>query len=170
MVEEPMAAMGMALVDAPQLVQEIAALSAGRPDVVQAICQRMIARAHERGDRNLTADDVIAIRHSSEFREFFFEAVWGNASPLERLITVLMADRETFKADDVVATLESEGYTAPIHAVRDGLDALDLCAILQREDGEYRFAAGALPQVMAEANLIAGLKRGLLDSLSEAMT
>lgn len=163
MIQEPMLAMGVIFEDEETILNRIIELSSCHPNLVQYICQMVLVRINERGERTLRLDDVEAVRNSGEFRDFFLEVTWGNATTLERLITVLMANTPNFTNADVRQALQQHGCQASNTAIEGALDGLMLFSILQRQGNTYTFAAQAFPAVLRES----GLDREFIDGLIE---
>ena len=164
-IQEPMATMGVAFEDAEALVTGIVELSSCHPNLVQAICQMLVVRANSRGDRVLRMDDLAKVRISDEFREFYFEVTWGNATPLERLISVLMVEVPTFTASDVRQTLIARGCSVSSADVDAALDGLGLFSILKKQGNLYSFESSSFPAVMAESQLAQVFTESLLEEL-----
>jgi hypothetical protein len=160
-----MSALGLAFEDAELLPQRIIEISSCHPNIVQALCQMLIVRVNERGERVITMQDLEDVRLSNEFRDLYLEVTWGNANTLDRLLTVLMGDRQAFDANDVHQALTEQRSTIPMADVETSLDVLVLLSILRKEDNHYVFAATSLPRLMIEANLIEGFREGLAATL-----
>jgi hypothetical protein len=161
MIQEPMAAMGMVFEDPDAVIEGIIGISSCHPSIVQAICQMLVVRANERGDRIIRLDDLARLRTSEEFRELFLEVTWGNATPLERLISVLMVPSPRFTAAEVRAALRTHACEVSPAAVDDALEGLCLFSILQKERDRYIFAARSFPAIIRESRLADGLVEGL---------
>ena len=121
---DPMATLGVEFENADALVEEIVELSSCHPNIVQAICQMLVVRINERGERIVRMDDLVHVRGSNEFLDFFFEVIWGNATTLERLITVVQAGQSTFDSADVVASLASHDCEVALPEVEQALGML----------------------------------------------
>jgi hypothetical protein len=175
-ITEPMTEMGISFEEPELLVEEIIDLSSCHPNLVQAICRMLISQVNERGDHTIRMQDLEAVRTSSEFREFFIEVTWGNADPLERLITVLMADQPRFALDEVSdalrdalrAALDDQGLIVPAKRIKAALDGLLLFSILRREGVRYAFAAHSFPRIAQESGILSGLRTSLLEQLRES--
>jgi len=76
-------------------------LSSCHPNIVQYICQRLIIQINRRGSRRITMADLEAVRTSSQFSEYFTEVTWGNASALEKLISLLLIDQGPVTLSDI---------------------------------------------------------------------
>jgi len=164
-IQEPMAAMGISFESPETLPQAIVELSSCHPNLVQAICKMLIARINARNDRVITADDLKQVRASDEFRDFYLEVTWGNATPLERLITLLMAGAPSFELADVQQALAARGRDVPPAAILAALDGLVLFSILHKQGQRYEFAAQSFSAILAEANVAEGFIENLLERL-----
>jgi len=167
-IQEPMATMGLAFEDQDALLEGIVELSSCHPNLVQAICQMLVVQVNARGDRVIRRDDLARVRASDEFREFFFEVTWGNATPLERLISVLMAEASSFGAADVRQALVARGCSVSNAEVEAALDGLGLFSILRKQGSIYSFEPKSFPVILAESQLAEGFIEGLLEELKAA--
>ena len=165
MIQEPMAAMGITFEPA-EVPQDIVELSSCHPNLVQAICKLLIARINARSDRVITAEDLKQVRASDEFREFYFEVTWGNATPLERLITLVMAGVPDFGPAEVKQALETRGCTASPAEIAAALEGLVLFSILRKQGQRYVFAARSFGAILAESNMGEMFIENLLERLA----
>ncbi len=165
-VQEPMTTMGVLFEDRETLPPKVVELSSCHPNIVQAICQMLIVRTNARNDRLIRYSDLQEVRSSDDFREFFFEVAWGNATTLERLISVLMADSPAFALAEVRQVLADRGCDVPNSAIEAALEGLVLFSLLQRQGGTYSFATRSFPTILGESGLAEGLFiDGLLEKL-----
>ncbi len=166
-VQEPMHEMGITF-EAPELVPpEIVALSGCHPNIVQAICQLLIERINQRQERVIRASDLVQVRDSTEFRDLFFEVSWGNATTLERLITVLMAEHRRFGLQQVRQALRELEINPSDAELERALGDLALTSLIKRQGQQYEYTSGAFARVLEEAGLAEGLREGLLEKLRE---
>ena len=91
---------------------------------------------------------LYTIESSSQFSEYFVEVMWGNATALERLITLLMLDKPSFTLAQIETLLREHGVEVSSTTIGQALDGLVLCSILNREEQEYYFTAPAFPSVV----------------------
>jgi len=161
-IEEPMGTMGLTFEDPEALPQSIVDLSSCHPNLVQAICQMLVRRVNDRGDRLIRLDDLTQVRSSDEFKDFFLEVTWGNATDLERLISLCMIDQPHFTPGDVSAALQQRGVQAAGSDVERALDGLTLFSILRKQGEYYSYAARSFPTLVAESQLAAGFVEGLV--------
>jgi len=153
LVTRPMEQLEIELTDEPEMVQCIWDLTSGHPNVVQRLCQRLIVRLNQRGDRHLRLDDVEAIVVDPDFlRKDFLNIYWERSTALERLCSLVMAADESVRTLTAVhETLARHGIQATLNEVDDALERLvDLRNILQRTAEGYEFAVAAFPEVIAK--------------------
>jgi len=162
---EPLQEMGIGLEDASKLVQGIIDLSACHPNIVQYICQELILLINRRGDRFITLEDLTSIGNSNQFKDYLIAVRWGNATPLERLITLLLLDRPGLTVAQIVEALQAYGVQLPPERIERSLDALILGSVLSREEHEYRCMALPFPTAVAAAYDVPALLERIVEQV-----
>jgi hypothetical protein len=148
MVAEPMQEMGIALEAPSTLIQRIVDLSVCHPNLVQYICHQLIVRINLRGDRLIRLSDLGDIERSTEFAAYFAEVMWGDATPLERLVTLLMLDQGSATVAEMEAALRDRGLDpAPAHTER-ALQGLLFCSVLSKNGPSYSFTTPAFASIV----------------------
>lgn len=165
LVREPLAGLGIAVQDPEQTVAEIVALSGRHPNILQTICQMLVERVADREERIILAQDLEAVSQSAAFRDMFFEVSWGNATTLERLVSVLMAQKEVFSPNQVRLALEKLGIRLPEEELALALQGLVLTSLIVPRGMDYAFTSDAFSRVLREA----GFAQGFRDSLAEML-
>jgi hypothetical protein len=155
-VTDPMQDMGVAL-DDDRLADRIVELAAGHPNIVQYICQKLIERINLRRERLITRVDLSALSQSAQFAEYFAEVSWGEASALERLITLLMLEHPEVTLGEMAETLRARDLRISPAQLENALDDLCLFSILRRDGPKYTFAARAFPEVLRRSQDVYGL-------------
>ncbi len=155
-VVDPMLEMGISLEDG-ELANQIVELAAGHPNIVQYICQKLTERINQRRDRLITHADLSSIRDSAQFAEYFAEVSWGNASALERLITLIMLEHPEITMSEMAQMLRARDLQIPPEQVDNAFEDLTLYSILRRDGPKYTFAARAFPEVLRRSQDVYGL-------------
>lgn len=159
---EPMQTMGVSIQEREKVVYGIIDLSTCHPNLVQYLCQQLILEANARQTRLVTPADLEKVRHSSAFHEYFLEVTWGNTTPLERAITLLVAGRDPVTFGELQEMLAQNDFAVPQDELERAIEGLRLYCILFKEGQRYRFASGAFNQVVRESQeldiLLAGLR------------
>ncbi len=166
---EPMQEMGIGFEDASKLMQRIVDLTACHPNLVQYICQQLIVQLHARDDRFITLADLESIAGSTPFSEYFVQVMWGNTTPLERLITLLMLDQPSITVDEAGMLLRERGVEVSPSTTEQALEGLVLCSILNKEGQGYYFAAPAFPSIVTVTQDIEALLRRTMQDLGDRM-
>jgi photosystem II stability/assembly factor-like uncharacterized protein len=156
-VIDPMQEMGITLRENGDLAGRIVALAAGHPNMVQYICQKLIERINQRRERIVQRADVDAIGESAEFAEYFAEVSWGNATALERLITLLMLERPEVTPTEMAEVLRTGGLQVPPEKLEEAFEGLTLYSILRRDGPKYTFATQAVPDILRRGQDVYGL-------------
>lgn len=166
---EPMQDMGVSFDDRDALVEAVIEMTSCHPNLVQAVCQGLIREINARGDRHIRQDDLARVRRAVGYPDLFLEVVWGNASTLERLITVLMIGRGSFSLAEVRAALDAQECRCSVSEVGRALGNLELTAFYQQQGSRYIPQVRAFDALVVETGLESVLRQSLVEGvLSES--
>lgn len=172
LITEPMALMNIELQRPSELIDQILNVSSCHPRMVQYTCDQLIQRISREGTRIVSLDDLRKVTTSSAFYSEYVETVWAQTSPLERLITLIMiqrqdqADSEMSAPDQTAMIVEGLTFTEIRQAIDDlgielkaqpvhqALENLDLYAIVERSAKRHRFIPQAFPRFLKEVKEI----------------
>jgi hypothetical protein len=153
LVTRPMKQLEIELGNEKIIVNHIWNFTSGHPNVVQRLCRQLIERLNEQGTRRITLDDVDAVIEDPGFqRDDFLSTYWEAATPLEKIISLLMSDnRELRTLQSLRQALEDHcGLQPSAREIDNALQRLvDLRSILKRTPIGYEFAVKAFPRVVA---------------------
>jgi hypothetical protein len=159
------------LVDEMTIAQHVFEYTSGHPNIVQRLCRRLIDQLGEKGVRVVTLDDVVAITQDRSFQsDDLLSTFWEAASPLEKIISLLMADDEDVRTlGSVRQALEMRCDIRPMaREVDDALQSLvTLRSILRHTQSGYEFAVQALPRVMARTTTLDDLLVVMVEEYQE---
>ena len=167
-ITDPMQEMGVALEGDIALADRIVELAAGRPNIVQYICQKLIERINARRERVITRADVTAFSQSAQFAEYFAEVSWGAASPFERLLTLLMLEKPEVTLSEMAGTLRTRELRVRPAELDNAFDDLCLVSILRRDGPKYTFAAKTFPEVLRRSQDVYGLILSYSDEIQKS--
>jgi hypothetical protein len=165
LVREPLAELGVSLQDPERLTAEIVALSGRHPNILQAICQLLVERVTGRQEPIILFADLEVVGHSSAFHDLFFEVCWGNATTVERLISVLMSPKQQFSKDQVRLALEALGIRLRTGELEAALEGLVLTSLITPAGTGYSYTSDAFSRVLGET----GFAQGFRDDLAETL-
>jgi starch synthase len=153
LITRPMKQLEIGLADEEEVVRRIYDFTSGHPSVVQRLCSRLIERLNEQGSRRITLDDADAVINDPGFQEEdFLNTYWERATPLEKIISLLMAqEARIYRLKEVRQLLSAQTSRQPSATeTKEALDRLvNLRSILKRSQKGYAFAVEAFPQVLA---------------------
>ena len=148
---EPMQAMGISIQDQEEVLCGITRLSSCHPNLIQYLCQQLILEANARHSRQILPADLEEVRHSSAFQEYFLEVTWGNSSPLEQAITLLVIDRNSVTLSDLQDILEKHEFAVTQAQLEAAISGLRLYSILLKEGKRYCLASEVFGEIVHES-------------------
>jgi AAA domain len=151
---EPMKTMGISIQSQEEVVFEICKLSSCHPNLVQYICQQLILEANARGSHLISPADLENVRHSSSFHEYLLAVTWGNSSPLEQAITLLIIDRPNVSFVDMQELLTRNGFDVSQDELERAVTGLRLYNLLLKEGRQYRLASDVFGEIVHESQEI----------------
>jgi len=129
--------------------------------------------AHEANTRSITIEDVSGVIEDPTFqREDFVDTYWDRATPLEKIVSLVMAAEPSVRTLNGLLELLSKKCALDISA-RDLDDALqrlvDLRSILRRAADGYDFAVKAFPRVLAGTETLDDMLKFRLEDYGKEM-
>jgi hypothetical protein len=149
-VRRPMQQMGFELPEEDLLVGRVVNLSSSHPNIAQWICDRLIKTSTV---RRITLDNLDKISEDPEFCRHYVETAWGDATAFEKLITLLV-DGPTFEINELIDKLAAHGL-ADRELVRQSLEMLQLCSLLDRRGERYYFLLFLFPELVRKMEPVA---------------
>ena len=135
---QPLETLGIIIDDQDALLEEVQALTSGHPNLVQYVGKSLVDAANRRGERHITLADLRALRMSTDFTDYYLKIIWGEAAPLEKLIT-LVAPADEFRLPEIGDALARHGILVDNQQLDDALKMLQIYTVLQRYERTYSF-------------------------------
>ena len=149
LITGPMALMNIELRDQDRIVQEIIDLSSCHPRIVQLICRRLIEEINKDKVRYISYEHLQRLSGDRAFQEQYVRSIWGLATPLERIITLLLNDAGVTLSEIEAALGKAEvPYTTT--ELDTALSNLEMYSILKRVERLYRFVPERFPRIVRE--------------------
>lgn len=152
LITRPMGQLDIRLQDEAQMVGRIYDFTSGHPNIVQRLCIRLVELLNDTGCRQLSLEEVNAIIEDPSFQEVdFLGTYWDRATPLEKIITLVLSQESGVHRLGAVRRLLAQraGLDSQPVAVKEALDRLvDIRSILKRQRAGYEFAVTAFPLVL----------------------
>jgi HEAT repeat protein/Cdc6-like AAA superfamily ATPase len=149
LITGPMAQMNIKLLDQDGIVQEIIDLSSCHPRIVQLICRGLIEKINKEKVRHISYDHLQRVSRDRAFQEQYVDSVWSSATPLERVITLLLNEDGATLSEIEAALRKAEvPYTAT--ELDTALSNLEIYPILERVERLYCFVPKRFPGIVRE--------------------
>jgi hypothetical protein len=148
LVTVPMARMGVNIENERVLVDKIISITSGHPNLIQFICRRMVELIDREHRRNITLDDFTVVSESAEFREFFTEVIWGDTTPLERLVMLSLIEGKELTENEMMDALHDEEVIVDLRQLQQAIRGLSLYSIIVRVGNKCAFVAKAFPDIV----------------------
>ncbi len=150
LIVEPMGWMNIDLRDRERIVAGILDLSSCHPRLVQYICHSLIKQINREGVRYITEEHLQRIAGSNELQDEYLHTVWGDATPFERALTLAL-EETSFTQDDIRAALDRWNIPYTWRKLKAALHNLEICSVLERDDGTFRFVPEHFPRIARES-------------------
>jgi hypothetical protein len=170
-VTRPMNQLEIKIVDEAAITKQIYDFTSGHPNIVQRLCRHLIDRLNERGNRYITLEDVMAVIKDPQFQEVdFLQTYWEAATPLEKIITLVISQNVgVYSMKEVRQLVSEQVHIQPgAEETKDALDRLvDLRSILKRSSAGYAFAVEAFSRVVVSTTTVEDLLDVLVEQYNE---
>jgi hypothetical protein len=156
LLTEPMASINLELQESEKLVQETIRISFGHPRIIQYIGDELVRLVSKEVPRQVTIEHLHAVTSSNRFRQDFIETIWGQSSPLEKLITLVMLEKDGgFSIDDLRRALLAVGVSVSNASLSRALSNLEIYPLLHREGNLYHFVPKTFADIIEQSKDIA---------------
>jgi hypothetical protein len=147
----PIHALQIAIEDDLEFCSEAWRRTSGHPQILQYLGDRLVRGLNERpaGERGvLSSSGLQAAAESYDFAEHYLETYWGQSVPLERLISVLVADGVE-SPPGIASRLRYESIDVMDDDVTQALRMLDLYGIIKKAGTGYILRAEWFPEALS---------------------
>ena len=148
-VRKPMHQLGMDIPEEEEVIRRLIELTSSHPNVAQWVCDRLLRSSVQ---RRITLEALEWIATTDEFHEQYVSTAWGDATPLEKLISLVM-NGPSFYWDQVLQALAGHGLYDQ-KAIREALNFLQLCSLLEHDSSRYRFGLAEFPRIVRESGIV----------------
>jgi hypothetical protein len=148
---EPLVALQLTIDDEDAFWAAAWQRTSGHPQIIQFLGDRLVQRLNERPNRTdttLTKADVISVTECYDFAEHYLETYWGQATRLERLISLFLSQGPSMPTA-AMTFLEERGISASWDTVVDAFRMLELYGIIDRIDDGYGRKAEWFPLALS---------------------
>lgn len=140
---EPLQALQVMVTDPSSFRSALWRFSSGHPQIVQFLGDGLVGMLNSRpreGRSLITHEDLTTVVDCYDYAEHYLETYWGQATDLEKLISVLVAEG-IGAPPNVTHILHQEGINFAEDQVVTGLRMLELYGIIERSGPGYSLRA-----------------------------
>jgi hypothetical protein len=142
LVKKPLSQLGIGIEREPEVIRRIVEITSCHPNLTQWICDRLLKNIEW---RSLTLSDLDNVINAPDFADHYLSTCWGNADPLERLIT-LVTETPTFTEQEIFDALARLGIIDDT-AVKRALNMLDVGIVVERRGDIFHFRMARFPMM-----------------------
>jgi hypothetical protein len=138
LILEPLKGMGIAMVSADEIAAATWDRTSGHPELVQVIGDGMVSQVNSRSRTEIycDVDDVFNVTDNYEFAEQYLETYWGQATTLEKLLSLLL-QHEGRSLDFFATWLHAAGINVELGKIQSGLRMLELYGVADQDSVGY---------------------------------
>ncbi len=142
LIAEPLENLGIRIDERDTFLESSWNCTDGHPELLQFIGDKIVSRVNNRARENVhtSPDDIDAISNQFEYAEQYLETYWGQASPLERVISIALIEGSQ-SIDKLLNTIRKMGATLDASDVHGALRMLELYGIAKQSEVGYELRA-----------------------------
>lgn len=146
LIAQPLEGMGVRIEDRPGFVQAAWTCTDGHPELLQFLGDHLVAiiNGRDRKDVHVTPMDVAKASQRLEYAEQYLETYWGQATPFERLISIVVAEGQSSVAS-IIQQIEGLGVKRSYGDAMLALHMLNLYGIIYQSDDGYALRSKWFP-------------------------
>jgi hypothetical protein len=152
LVAEPFEMMNIWLDDDMALIDKIFRLSAGHPNIVQMICEQIVASMNaDRENAGLLSMEYLdKALDDHKLQEEIIHVFWGQMGDLACLITLLWPVDEPFLSlEDILQNVQEAGLNpVSIREIQEALKDLELYCFVEPQGRQYRLVPYDFPALL----------------------
>lgn len=136
---QPLRGMNITITDEGAFGAEAWSFTSGHPQIVQFLGDRLVRLLDDRSDRtqlSLSVDEIRQVTGTYEFAEHYISTYWGQATRLEKLISLLVAQMPANVAD-LGTALSAHGLDNDSDELMSALRMLQLYGVLEEDDHRF---------------------------------
>lgn len=163
----PLKSLQVGINSEPEFAHAAWEVTSGHPQITQFLGDRLVRALAERKAENRTSlspADLKPVAESFEFRRHYLETYWGQAEPLERLLSVRIGEGVALPSD-LQARIASHIPGVSSESLDDALRVLELLGVIEQGQLGYRLRASWLPNALSVQGDVAAFAEQLASAV-----
>lgn len=147
LIEDPFILLNIPLEGGQTLTDTIVDTCSRHPNLIQWVCGQIVEQLDEMLKLNkmqglkVTSSLVKDVVSRWEFRTRYMDVFWGQSTPMEKAITLLVPTNEPVEPAHIISLLQQHGFKAGQKQFTKAMDYLILYCILKRDSQGVSFSA-----------------------------
>jgi hypothetical protein len=147
----PIRALGVEIQDVESSLEQVWEATSGHPQLVQQLGENIVNSLNDRPSefrRSLSSEEINEVATDADYYRHYVRTYWGQASPLEKLISALMAEGSR-SVEEIMQALAEESVECSLDEVHSALRMLDLYGIIDESGSGLEWRATSFPVALA---------------------
>lgn len=144
LIEGPMDLLNISLADGQTVTDCIIDACSRHPNLIQKVCHRLLTLLEQQPNvfhSMITQEMVLQTVKQPQFRADYLDVFWGQATPLEKAITLLVATNEVVQPGDIANRLQEHSFVIKQKELDTALVFLTLYCIFQHDQDGVKWTA-----------------------------
>jgi hypothetical protein len=153
LIEEPFERLDIPLEGGRALTDCIIDICSHHPNLIQKVCLELLTELDNSGDTvypKITQDLLLYVTHQPKFRKEYMQVFWGQSSPLEKAITLIVRGDESVDPSALATRLQQQGFQVSQEQLDTALDYLTLYCVFQYDTDGIKWAATHFDEFASE--------------------
>ncbi|PJC96465.1 hypothetical protein GQ37_022630 [Janthinobacterium sp. BJB1] len=150
LIAKPLETLGIRLDQREIFLQLCWESTDGHPELLQFLGDKIVASVNnrDRTDVYTSPQDIKNITQQFEFSEQYLETYWGQATPIERIVSILLLEHAS-SVEELVEGFKNLGTVANGAQIQAALRMLELYGIAQQSHTGYEIRARWFPTALS---------------------
>jgi hypothetical protein len=144
LIEEPMALLNITLSGGRILTDNIIDVCSRHPNLIQQLCGAILTHLAQQSKTlrpTITQKMVTDVTSQPQFRADYMDVFWGQSTPLEKAITLLIEANKLVQPRDIASQLQQHGFEIAQNELDIALDYLTLYCVFQHDNEGIKWIA-----------------------------
>jgi hypothetical protein len=134
----PMTLLGISFQEQEKIVAVIHRATAGHPSLIQLTCESLLKQLQASQTLAVTVELTRQVVHARSFQREYRETFWSQATPIEKAMSVVVAQMGNVSERDMLHQLKNAGFDIVSNHIERGIRYLTLSHLLIAREKGYR--------------------------------
>lgn len=150
LITQPIRDMGIVLCESQKLIDSISQVTTNNPNLIQFICKKLVEKESTQKKKEISYNDLVAVKKSAEFRNYISDTFIVNSLPLEKLTVFSLLDYKNFTLEDMDKELGKRGWSLTLNELEKLGTNMEMANVFRKKEKFYYFSNPLLPEILKE--------------------